>query len=61
MHLSEVPPGQGMLDYRTFLRELDRLDPDTPLMLEHLADAGQYAAAAEHVRSTAGRVGVELR
>ena len=34
-HLDEVRPGLGGLDYATFLRELDKLDPDTLLMIEH--------------------------
>jgi sugar phosphate isomerase/epimerase len=59
-HLDEVRPGLGGLDYRTFLRELDRLDPDTPLMLEHLATEQEYADAARHVRSVASEVGVKI-
>jgi len=61
VHLDEVRPGLGALDYHTFLRELAKLDPDTSLMLEHLPDAEQYALAADHVRSVAGETGVELR
>lgn len=60
VHLDEVRPGTGGLDYRTFLREVDRLDPDTPLMLEHLPSAEEYELAAAHVRSVAGEIGVEL-
>ena len=36
VHLDEVRPGLGGLDYRALLRELNGLDPDLPLMLEHL-------------------------
>lgn len=53
VHLDECAPGRGRLDYPTYLRELDRLDPDTPLMLEHLATAAEYAEAAGHIRSVA--------
>ncbi len=59
--INEVAPGLGELDYRTFLRELDGLDPDTPLMLEHLATPEEYAAAARYVRSMAADAGVALR
>ncbi len=59
-HLDEVRIGLGGLDYRTFLHELDRLDPDTPLMLEHLPAAQEYDLAAAHVRKVAGEVGVGL-
>jgi sugar phosphate isomerase/epimerase len=56
VHLDEVRPGAGMLDYRTFLRELAKLDRDTPLMLEHLPNEAEYRLAAEHIRQIAARV-----
>jgi len=61
VHLDEVRPGLGGLDYRAFLTELDRLEPDTPLMLEHLKTAEEYAAAAAHVRAAAAEAGVKIR
>ena len=60
VHLGEVRPGLGALDYRVFLGELDKLDPDTPLLLEHLTTAEEYALAAAHIRSTAGTLGITL-
>jgi len=60
VHLDEVVAGQGGLDYSTFLRELQRLDPDLPLMLEHLPDASQYATAAAYIRSVAAREGIPI-
>ncbi len=60
VHLSEVRPGLGNLDYATYLRELARLDPDPPLMLEHLTSPEEYALAADHVRAVAEDVGVSL-
>jgi sugar phosphate isomerase/epimerase len=59
-HLDEVRPGTGALDYRTLLRELDRLDPDLPIMLEHMQDPNDYILAAEFVRQTAARENVQL-
>ena len=59
-HLDEVRPGLGSLDYATFLRELDHLDPDVPLMLEHLPSEQEYRLAAEYVRAVAGAIGVDL-
>ncbi len=61
LHLDETRPGLGGLDYATYLRELDRLDPDIPLMLEHLPSAEEYALGAEHIRSVAKEVGVTIR
>jgi sugar phosphate isomerase/epimerase len=60
VHLDEVRPGQGMLDYRTYLREIARLDPHMPLILEHLPSADEYSAAAVHIRSLAHEIGVTL-
>jgi sugar phosphate isomerase/epimerase len=54
VRLTEVRPGLGALDYRTFLREMERLDPDTPLLVEHLQTEEEYAAAVAHIRSVAG-------
>ena len=60
VHLDEVPIGQGALDYETYLAELAKLDPDTPLMMEHMRQ-DEYPAAAAHVRKTAQRMGVTIR
>jgi sugar phosphate isomerase/epimerase len=60
-HLDEVRPGLGFLDYATLLRELDRLDPDTPLIMEHLPSVEEYAAAAAHIRDVAQETGVTIR
>jgi len=61
VHIDEVRPGTGQLDYGTFLRELSKLDPDTPLMLEHLRTEEEYALAAGHVRSVARELGLTLQ
>jgi sugar phosphate isomerase/epimerase len=60
VHLSEVRPGRGRLDYRTFLTELARLPADTPVMLEHLQTAEDYAQAAAYVRDVARQLGITL-
>jgi sugar phosphate isomerase/epimerase len=60
VHLDEVRPGAGALDYRVFLQELDRLDPDTPLMLEHLPDAQEYSLAASYLRELAQELAIRL-
>jgi sugar phosphate isomerase/epimerase len=60
VHLDEVRPGQGALDYATFLRELNALDPDTPLILEHLPAAEDYHLAAAFVRGVAANHEITL-
>jgi sugar phosphate isomerase/epimerase len=61
VHLDEVRPGCGALDYRTLLTELNRLDPDLPLLLEHLPSAEEYDLAGAFVRKQARSAGVKLR
>jgi len=59
-HLDEVRPGLGGLDYRVYLRELSKLEPDVPLMLEHLGTPEDYHLAAGHVRSVAQAEGLSF-
>lgn len=60
VHLDEVRPGLGGLDYTAFLSGLATLYGDIPLMLEHLPDEDEYNAAAAHIRTVASEVGVTL-
>lgn len=60
VHLDECRPGTGMLDYGTYLRELDKLDPDLMLFIEHLP-MEEYPLAAEHIRAVARENNVRLR
>ena len=57
VHLDEMRPGLGGLDYRVFLRELNRLPGDIPLMLEHLPQE-EYPPAREYVLSIADELGI---
>lgn len=61
VHLDEVRPGLGTLDYHTLLRELTRMSPDAPLMLEHLQQAEDYTLAADYVRRVAAEAQVTIR
>jgi sugar phosphate isomerase/epimerase len=60
VRLTEVRPGLGGLDYRVFLSEMARLDPDTPILVEHLESEAAYAAAVAHIRSVADTLGLAL-
>ncbi len=60
-HLDEARPGAGGLDYPALLTALDTLDPDLPLMLEHLPNQEEYDLAAEFIRTTTAETGVTLR
>ena len=60
IHLQEVAPGRGQVDYRTYLRELAKLPGDIPLMLEHLKTAGEYAVAAKHIVEVGRKEGLSF-
>ncbi len=60
VHLDEVRPGLGNLDYRAYLRELDKLDPDAPLMLEHMHRQEDYDLGAAYIRQVAEEVEVKV-
>ncbi|WP_169082562.1 sugar phosphate isomerase/epimerase family protein [Paenibacillus sp. PL91] len=60
VHMDEVIPGLGVLDYRAFLTELNKLHPDIPLIIEHLSTNEQYEQAAGYIRTTAAELGISL-
>ena len=60
VHLDEVRPGAGGLDYHVLLSALSDLDDDLPLLLEHLDSEAADAAAREYVREVASEVGVTV-
>jgi sugar phosphate isomerase/epimerase len=60
IHLQEVIPGRGHVDYRTYLRELSGLGRDVPLILEHLQAAEEYAEGATYIRKVAQENGIEI-
>lgn len=53
VHIEERRPGLGELNFARQLGAASKLSPELPLLLEHLPDASEYAAAAAHVRSAA--------
>jgi len=58
LHFDEILPGEGQLDYRTYLSELDRL-AGVPLMLEHLPDP-DYAKARDNIFAVGDAIGVKF-
>ena len=59
-HLSEEIPGEGILDYDAFLRGMDKLGPDVPLMMEHLDTEEKYDRATAFIRKKAAELGIVL-
>ena len=60
VHLYETRPGLGNFDFEVYLREINELDRDMPLMIEHLEGEDEYAEAAAYIRSIAEAEGIEL-
>jgi sugar phosphate isomerase/epimerase len=60
VRLDEVIPGEGELDYKLFLTELQKLDIDTPIIVEHLNSAEEYRKAATHIRNVAAALQITL-
>ena len=48
-HFAEAIPGTGVLDFRTYLAEVERLSPDLPLLLEHLSSPEEYRQGYEYL------------
>ncbi len=61
VHIDECCPGDGGLDYGAYLRALDRLDPDTPLVLEHMKREEDFDRGLAHIRLVARQQGIALR
>jgi len=56
VHISEAPPGQGMLDLDAFFEVIAHLGEDTAVMVEHLP-ADQALAAITYVKDAAEQRG----
>jgi sugar phosphate isomerase/epimerase len=60
VHLHETRPGKGNLDYRVLLSEINKLEPNSPMLLEHLTSEEEYQLAAGYIRNVANEIGVDL-
>lgn len=61
VHIYQVRPGVGRLDYKTMIRELEKVSSDIPLMMEHLETEEEYILAGEYIRSMAREIGVAIK
>ena len=60
VHLVETRPGNGSLDFGTFLDEMRNLPDDMPFLLEHLPNVEEYKIAADYIRRLAEQKGIAL-
>ncbi|MCE5252014.1 sugar phosphate isomerase/epimerase [bacterium] len=59
VHVQEVCPGKGVLDYETYLVCMSRLKWPRALEPEHIED-NEYPEARAYIEKIAGKVGVKL-
>jgi len=60
VHLDEARPGLGFLDYGVLLREIEMLDPDMPVLTEHLSAPEEYAESVRYIRGVAEKSGISI-
>jgi sugar phosphate isomerase/epimerase len=60
VHLDEIRPGLGRLDYAMFLHELSKLPGSIGLMMEHLKTDNEYQRAGAYIRSVAEKESVSI-
>ena len=58
-HLEPTPLGEGMLDYGTYLKLLDALEHDTPLVVKHQPTDQAYARAVSFLTHAAADEGLD--
>ncbi len=60
VNIQEVIPGTGLIDYKTYLRELSQLPVDAPLMLEHLHNEDEYTKGRQYIQGIARSLGLSF-
>ena len=60
VHLMEVIPGRGVIDYKTYLREISKLQVDAPLMREQLNAAEEYDEGRQYIQKVARQIGLSF-
>ena len=59
VHVQEVCPGKGVMDYETYLVRMSRMKWPRSLEPEHIADE-EYPEADAYIRKVAAKVGVKI-
>ena len=59
VHITEVPPGKGVIDYETYLVRLSRLHYPRTLLIEHIVEE-EYPIAKKFIEHTAEKMGVGI-
>ncbi|NLX69956.1 MAG: sugar phosphate isomerase/epimerase [Clostridiales bacterium] len=59
--IREVAPGKGTIDYAVFLRLVEDLDPDMPVLIEHLDTQEEYIEAFDYIKTVADRNNIKIK
>ena len=59
-NLKERACGNGNLDIVSYVRSVNRLDPDMPLLIEHLSSEEEYTASMTYVKALLARHDVNI-
>ena len=59
VHVQEVCPGRGIMDYEMFLVRMSRMKWPRTLLAEHIPN-DQYAEAYAYIRKVADKIGVKM-
>jgi sugar phosphate isomerase/epimerase len=60
LHLSQRPPGEGLLDYRTFLPGMEALDPEAPMIVED-AEEDELPTVSAFLHGVTAELGIVIR
>jgi sugar phosphate isomerase/epimerase len=60
VHLDEVRPGTGALDYRALVRSVEDVDTQLSLIIEHLPSTDECLLAAGYIRSVCQEESVDV-
>ena len=58
LHIGEAIPGRGLFDYDALLTACEELDPDLPVMAEHLHTEAEYLQATDFMQAKAEALGI---
>ena len=59
LHLPTCAPGTGMLDFKTYIRRMEELDPEYPLITEGTQES-ELPAVSDFLHRTAAELGIEV-
>jgi len=59
MHIGEVPPGEGEMDFARIFALTSKLDREVPMIIEHLNSNEEYLKAYQYLRGVISESGLD--